>query len=78
MKEKERLNMLRWLKATRERRVRKVPKKFQLMITFESQEKDDDDSLPPMALMNLLSTTSNELVEFGRKAMGHTFDLSPT
>ena len=47
-------------------------KKFQLMITFESQEKDDDDSLPPMALINLLSTA--ELVEFGRDDMGHSYD----
>ena len=58
--------------------MRKLPKKFQLMITFESQEKDDDESLPPMALMHLLSTTSAELVEFGREAMGHTSDRSPT
>ena len=78
MKENERLKIPRWLKAMSERRVRKVPKKFQLMITFESKEKDDDESLPPMALMNLLSTTSAELVEFGREAMRHTSNQSPT
>ena len=68
MKEKQRLKIPGWLKAKRDRR-RKVPKKFQLMIIFESQEKDDVVSLPPMTLMNLLSTISTELVEFGREAM---------
>ena len=55
-----------------------MPNKSRLIITFESQGYDDDDSVPPMGLMNILSKTSAELVEIGREAMGHSSDRSPT